>query len=51
MPSPRKSTPSPEADMSSRKKEVAGPKKAAEKAQSHKATQVAKRTKSRQKAE
>ena len=45
MPSPRKSTPSPEADMSSRKKEVAGPKKAADKAQSLKATQVSKRTK------
>jgi hypothetical protein len=51
MPSPRKSTPSPEADTPSRKKEVAGPKKTADKAQSHKGTQVAKRAKSRQKAE
>ncbi|MFM0632916.1 hypothetical protein [Paraburkholderia xenovorans] len=48
MPSPRKSTPNPEADTS-RKKEVAGPKKTADKAQSHKGTQVAKRAKSKAK--
>jgi hypothetical protein len=48
MPSPRKSPPSPEADTS-RKKEVAEPKKTADKAQSHKGTQVAKRAKSKAK--